>query len=76
MDGRLHGCCAYSSLIARWDNPGWQAVLSPNPGAPDGDTVLNGVDAEPSGSGWAVGYYLDEGSRARAFITDCCAGGP
>jgi hypothetical protein len=70
------GDFGYSSLIARWDSSGWEAVPSPNPGAPDGDTVLNGVDAEPSGPGWAVGYYLDEGSRARALITRCCAGGP
>ena len=71
------GCCRYSSLIAQWDSSGWQVVPSPNPGAPDGDTVLRGVDAEPSGYGWAVGYYLHQGSTARALITQCCAdGGP
>jgi hypothetical protein len=70
------GSNLYSSLVAQWDSSGWQAVASPNPGAPDRDTVLNGVDAQPSGYGWAVGYYLLEDSTARAFITDCCAGGP
>lgn len=65
------GCCIYSSMMARWDSPGWQVVPSPNPGAPDGDTVLNGVDAEPSGYGWAIGYYFD-GTTARALVTECC----
>ena len=69
----------YSSLVAQWGSSGWQAVPSPNPGAPDGDTVLNGVDTEPSGFGWAVGYYLEGSSTdstTRALITECCAEGP
>ena len=70
------GNFGYSSLIARWDSSGWEAVPSPNPGAPDGDTVLNGVDTKASGSGWAVGLYLTEDSIARAFITECCVEGP
>jgi hypothetical protein len=67
------GCCIYSSVIAQWAGSVWQVVASPNPGQPDGDTVLEGVDSESLGHGWAVGYYNDSTlAAARALITECC----
>ena len=46
---------------------GWQAVPSPDPGAPSGNTFLDGVFALSSSNVWAVGAYDGPGG-VRALI--------
>jgi hypothetical protein len=40
---------------------GWKAVASPDPGAPNGNTILDGVFAVNDHSVWAVGTYDGKG---------------
>ena len=40
---------------------GWQTVPSPDPGAPGGSTILDGILAFSPANVWAVGTYDGQG---------------
>jgi VCBS repeat protein len=48
------------TLVERFDGSGWSVVTSPNQGS--GNNALNAVSMIP-GSGWAVGYAIENGYR-------------
>ncbi len=53
---------------------GWTQVPSPNPGAANGDTILDGVFAFGSNNVWAVGSY-DGPSGMRTLVMHYAGGG-
>ena len=48
---------SYQTFVARWNGTSWRQAISPDPGGPQGTSMLEDIAATSASNAWAVGLF-------------------